>query len=122
MFKQQIKKKIIFLTQISRFIFSNRTSVKKRTFAMLSFIENERFCKRRADFRNKFFMITVLRLSFISRFIARDDNKRLKLMTSIIIFEEIRSKRLQTVIVISQHRIQKLIRRFENYEDFEKKL
>lgn len=121
-FKQQVEEKVIFLTQALRFVFSKRRIFKKRTFVMLSLIENKRFRKRYADSRDKLFIIAALRLLFVFRFITRDNGKRLKLIISTTFFEEICSERLQTVIAVSQHSIQKLIRRFENYKDFEKKL
>ncbi len=67
-------------------------------------------------------MTTALRLPSVSRFIARDNGKRLKLMAPTAILEEARSERLQAVIAVSQHGVQELIRRFENYKDPEEEL
>ena len=122
MFGQQGGEEAISLAQASRFVFSKRTSVKERTFAVLSPTENGRFRKRRADSRDKLSMTTALRLPSVSRFIARDNGKRLKLMAPTTILEEARLERLQAVIAVSQHSIQELIRRFENYEDPEEEL
>ncbi len=69
-FEQQDRKKVIFLTQTSRFVFNKWRSVKKCTFMMLLLIENDRFCKHHADSCDKLFMITVLQLSFIFHFIT----------------------------------------------------
>jgi hypothetical protein len=105
------------LAQASRFVFSKRKSVKEGTFAVLSPTGNGTFRKRRADSRDKFSMTTALRLPSVSRFIAWDNGKRLKLIAPTIILEEARSERLQAVIAVSQHSVQELIRRFEDYED-----
>lgn len=116
-FGQQGGEEAISLAQASRFVFSNRTSVKERTFAVLSPTGNGRFRSRHADSRDKLSMTAALQLPSVSRFIARDNGKRLKLMAPTTIVEEARSKRLQTVIAVSE-----LIRRFENYEHPEEEL
>ena len=116
-FGQQDEEEAISLAQASRFVFSKRRSVEEGTFAVLSPTENGRFRTRRADSRDKLCMTNALRLPSVSRFIARDNGKRLKLMAPTTILEEARSERLQAVIVVSQHSVQELIRRFENYED-----
>jgi len=116
-FGQQGGEEAISLAQASRFVFSKRTSIEERTFAVLSPTGNGRFRKRHADSRDKLSMTTALRLPSASRFIARDNGKRLKLMAPTTILEEARSERLQAVIAVSQHSVQELIHRFENYED-----
>jgi len=121
-FGQQGEEEAISLAQASRFVFSKRRSVKERTFAVLSPTGNGRFRKRRADSRDKLSMTTALRLPSVSRFIARDNGKRLKLMAPTTILEEARSERLQAVIAVSQHSVQELIRRFEDYEVPEEEL
>jgi len=68
---------------------------------VLSPTENGRFRKRHADSRDKLSITTILRLSSVSRFIARDNSKRLKLIVSITILEEARLERLTTVVTIS---------------------
>lgn len=121
-FGQQGEEQAIFLTQASQFLFSMRTRVTKHTFVVLSLFENDRFRKRYANFRDQRFMTIALRLLFVSNFVARDNGKRLRLITSTTILEETRSKRLKTMIVVSQHSVQNLIHRFENYEDLKKEL
>jgi len=121
-FGQQGGEEAISLAQASRFVFSKLTSAKERTFAVLSPTGNGRFRKRHADSRDKLSMTAALRLPSVSRFIARDNGKRLKLMAPTTILEEARSKRLQAVIAVSQHSVQELIRRFENYEGPEEEL
>ncbi len=121
-FGQQGGEEAISLAQASRFVFSKRRSVKEGAFAVLSPTGNGRFRKRRADSRDKLSMTAALRLPSASRFIARDNGKRLKLMAPTTILEEARSERLQAVIAVSQHNVQELIRRFEDYEDPEEEL
>ncbi len=121
-FGQQAGEEAISLAQASRFVFSKRRIFKERTFAVLSPTENGRFRKRHADSRDKLSMTAALRLPSVSRFIARYNGKRLKLMAPTTILEEARSERLQAVIAVSQHSVQELIPRFENYEDPEEKL
>ncbi|KAL9103269.1 MAG: hypothetical protein Q9163_001671 [Psora crenata] len=121
-FGQQGEEEAISLAQASRFVFSERRSVKERTFAVLSPTGNGRFRKRHADSRNKLSMTTALQLPSASHFVARDKGKRLKLMAPTTILEEAHSERLQAVVAVSQHNVQELIRRFENYEDPEEEL
>lgn len=122
LFGQQDGEAPVSLAQASRFLFSKRTSVKERTFAVLSPTANGSFRKRHADSRDTVSMITALRLPSKSRFIARDNGKRLKMTAPSTILEEARSERLQAVIAVSQHNVQEMIRRFENYEDPEEEL
>lgn len=89
---------------------------------MLPPIENGGFRKRRADSRDKLSMTTALRLPSVSRFITRDNGKRLKLMALTTILKEAHSEQLQAVIAVSQHSVQELICQFENYEDPEEEL
>ena len=121
-FGQQGEEEAISLPQASRFVFSKRRSVKERTFVVLSPAGNGRFRKRHADSRNKLSMTTALQLPSASHFVARDKGKRLKLMAPTTILEEAHSERLQAVVAVSQHNVQELIRRFENYEDPEEEL
>lgn len=121
-FGQQGREGAISLAQASRFVFSKRRSVKEHTFAVLSPTGNGRFRKRHADSRDKLSMTTALRLPSVSRFIARDNGKRLKLMAPTTILEEARSERLHAVVAVSHHSVQEMIRRFENYEDPEEEL
>ena len=87
---------------------------------VLSPTGNGRFRKRYANSRDIISMTTALRLPSASRFITWDNGKRLKLMAPTAILEEACSERLQTVIAVSQHGVQELIRRFESYEDPER--
>ncbi|KAL9631872.1 MAG: hypothetical protein Q9164_005658 [Protoblastenia rupestris] len=121
-FGQQGGEEAISLAQASHFVFSKQSNVEKRTFAVLSPTGNGRFRKRHADSRDNLSMTIALQLPSASRFIARDNGKRLKLMAPTAILEEARSERLQAVIAVSQHGVQELIRRFENYEDPEEEL
>ena len=112
----------ISLAQALRFVFSKQSNFQKRTFAVLSPTGNGRFRKRYADSHDNLSITTALRLPSVSRFIARDNSKRLKLIAPTAILEEARLERLQAVIAVSQYGIQELIRRFENYEDPEEEL
>ena len=103
--------------QASRYVYNKQLSVKECNFAVLSPMENGRFCKRNADPCDKLSMIAALQLSSDSRYIARDNGKRLKYMASTTILKEASSERLQAVVSVSQHNVQELIKRFENYED-----
>lgn len=97
-------------------------SAKERTFAVFSPTGNGRFRKRHADSHDKLSMTAALRLPSVSRFIARDNGKRLKLMAPTSNIKEARSERLQAVIAVSQHSVQESIRLFEEYEDPEEEL
>ncbi len=89
---------------------------------MLSLMINNRFHKHQVNSLNKLSMITALKLSSESRFMTRDNDKRLKLTASTNILEDARSEKLQMMLKIWQLNVQKLIHQFENYEEFEKKL
>ena len=105
MFRQQVGEEAISLVQALRFIFSKRRSIKEGTFAVLSPTRNSRFRKRYTDSRDKLSITTALQLPSVSRFIARDNSKRLKLIVPITILEEARTERLQAVIAVSQYNI-----------------
>ncbi len=121
-FKQQNQNDVISFTKISRLLFKTRMNKKKHLFTMLSLMIDNRFHKRQVDSLNKLSMITVLELSYESRFVTRDNDKRLKLTASTNILEDARSEKLQAMLKVRQLNVQKLIRQFENYEESEKKL
>ncbi len=121
-FEQQNQNDVISFTKASRLLFKTRMNKKKRLFTMLSLMIDNRFHKRQADSLNKLSMITALELSYESRFVTRNNDKRLKLTASTNILEDARSEKLQTMLKIQQLNVQKLIRQFENYEESEKKL
>ena len=89
---------------------------------MLSPTENGRFHKRHAFSCDKLSMTTALRLPSVSPFVTRNNGRRLKFMAPTIILEDANSERLQAVVTVSQHNVQELIRRFENYKDPEEGL
>ena len=92
-------------------------------FAVLSPISNGRFRKRYADPCDNLSMTTALQLPSKSTYIVRDNgHKRLKLMAPTAILEGARSERIQAAIAVSQHSVQELKRKFENYEDSEEEL
>ena len=121
-FEQQNQNDVISFTKISRLLFKTRMNKKKHLFTMLSLMIDNRFHKRQVDSLNKLSMITVLELSYESRFVTRDNDKRLKLTASTNILEDARSEKLQAMLKVRQLNVQKLIRQFENYEESEKKL
>ena len=121
-FGQQDREESISLAQASRFVFNKQSSVKERKFTVLSPIGNGRFRKRHANPCDKLSMTTALQLSSISRFIARDNGKRLKFMAPTSILEEANSEQLQAVVAVSQHNVKELIKQFENYKDPEEEL
>lgn len=121
-FGQQNQNDVISFTKASRLLFKTRMDKKKRLFTMLSLMAGNRFHKRQADSLNKLSMVTALELSYESRFVARDNGKRLKLTASTNILEDARSEKLQAMLKVRQLNVQKLIRQFENYEESEEKL
>jgi len=121
-FEQQDRKKVIFLMQTSHFVFNKWRSVKKCTFAVLSLIKNDKFCKHHTNSCDKLFIITVLWLLSVFCFIMQNNNKWLKLMTSTTILKEAHSEWLHVMVAILQHSVQKLIQQFKNYKDSKKKL
>jgi len=121
-FEQQNQDDVISFTKVSRLLFKTRMNKKKRLFTMLSLMIGNRFHKRQVDSLNKLSMITVLELSSESRFVTRDNGKRLKLTASTNILEDARSEKLQAMLKVRQLNVQELIRQFENYEEPEKKL
>ncbi len=121
-FEQQNQNDVISFTKISRLLFKTRMNKKKHLFTMLSLMIGNRFHKRQVDSLNKLSMITALELSYESRFVTRNNDKRLKLTAFTNILEDARSEKLQTMLKIRQLNVQKLIRQFENYEESEKKL
>jgi len=121
-FEQQNQNDVISFTKILRLLFKIRMNKKKHLFTMLSLMIDNRFHKRQVNSLNKLSMITALKLSSESRFVTRDNDKRLKLTASTNILEDARSEKLQMMLKIRQLNVQKLIHQFENYEEFEKKL
>ena len=100
-FGQQGGEEAISLAQASRFVFSKQSRFKRRTFAVLSPTGNGRFRKCHTDSHDNLSITTALRLPSASRFITRDNSKRLKLIAPTTILEEARSETLQAVIAVS---------------------
>jgi hypothetical protein len=121
-FGQQNQDGVISFTEASRLLFKTRMDKKKRLFTVLSPMAGNRFHKRQADSLNKLSMVTALELSSESRFVARDNGKRLKLTAPTNILEDARSEKLQAVLKVRQPNVQELIRQFENYEESEEEL
>ena len=121
-FEQQELPSEVTFAAASRLLFGRRNKPKSPTFTVLSPTTNGGFRKRQADPQDKRSMISALRLPSGSRFMTRDNGKRLKIAGPSTIIEEAESQRLDTVIAVPQHRVQELIHQFENNEDSEEEL
>jgi hypothetical protein len=105
----------VSLAEASRLLSKTWTGRRKQMFTVLSPLAGNRFRKRQADSRDNASMVAALELPSESRFMARDNNKRLKMTAPTAILNAARSEQLQTVLMVKQPNVQELIRRFEDH-------
>jgi hypothetical protein len=89
---------------------------------VLSPAGNDRFSICLADSTDTASMVNALQLPSEASFLTREQGKGLKLTAPTTILEEARSQKLDTALMVSQHRAGELIRRFEDCEGSEQEL
>ena len=109
----------ISLPEALRLLSKTRIRIKNRIFTVLSPLGKNQFRKREADALDKASMVAALELPSDSRFIARDNSKRLKLTAPTAILDAARSQQLQAVLKVKQPNVQELIRRFDDCDEIE---
>ena len=114
-FNQQNHDTSVSLAEASRLLSKTWTGRRKPMFTVLSPLAGNRFRKRQADSRDNASMVAALELPSEPRFIARDNNKRMKMTAPTAILNAARSEQLQTVLMVKQPNVQALIRRFEDH-------
>ncbi len=119
MTQQQHEEKNLFFAQTSWFLFRQQS---ERMLMMLSSTENNRFRKRHADACNVISVMNALKLLSELSFIVQNNDKRMKMITSIIIWKKTRLQRLQIMIAVLQNNVTALIHCFETYKDSDEKL
>ncbi len=88
---------------------------------MLFSIKDDSFRYHEVNVFDRSFMINVLRLFSDFRFMMRNNDKRLKMTVSATILKETHLKRLNAMLLISHHKIQEFVNRFDDH-DQEKQL
>jgi len=84
-------------------------------------IKDDSFRYHEVNVFDRSFMINVLRLFSDFRFMMRNNDKRLKMTVSATILKETHLKRLNAMLLISHHKIQEFVNRFDDH-DQEKQL
>ncbi|KAL2056560.1 hypothetical protein ABVK25_002954 [Lepraria finkii] len=121
-FGQQNHDKVVSFTEASRLLSRTQRDGRKRLFTVLSPMADNTFRKHQADSLDATSMVTALELPSDARFIARDENERLKMTAPTTILDAARSEQLHTVLRVKQPNIQALIRRFEDHKEPEDEL
>ena len=121
-FGQGLQNRTISIQEASRFLFRRRIRGKSRPFRVISPAGNGRFSISQADPTDPVSMVNALQLPSEVPFLTKEKGKRLKLTAPITILEEARSQRLDTALIVSQHSVRELIRRFEDCEGSEQEL
>jgi len=96
-------------------------NAKKHSFSVLFLIEDNSFRHHEVNVFDKSFIINVLRLFSDFRFMMRNNDKRLKITVSATILKETCLKHLNAMLLISHHKVQEFVNRFDDH-DQEKQL
>ena len=113
---------VVSFAEASRLLSRTRKDGETRLFTVLSPLADNTFRKHQAESLDETAMVNALELPSNAQYMARDNNKRLKMTPPTAILDAARSKQLQTVLRVSQSNVQALIRRFEDHVDPEEEV